>query len=721
MSEALVIKDLGRGRVVLFNLLWMVVSGISGSICAQETPGPLRVIRAEQVDGPPLLDGRLEEEFWKRADWQGDFTQLKPDLGEPAQAPTRFAAAFNRTHIYVAIRSSNPNGPKSNSRITRRDGNMDQDNAVTVYLDTFHTRRDCYYFSTNSLGTQVDGRIGEDGRTNDKSWDCNWAVVSREDEEGWTTEMAIPVKEIRIPSGTEMVWGINVRRNYPELLETSYWTPRDQAWRVSQSGDLIGLGTFKKDFSASIVPYLLTYRTNTPGTGQRTFYSSCNNGGEMGSARSYCNEAVTGADFLFNVGSSVNGNFTVNPDFATVEADEETVNLTRYETFYPEKRLYFLEGAELFTTPINVFYSRRIGFIDWGAKANGRLGKYNFSGLSVHEGSFLDELSSQNTVFRLQRDIFSSSNIGLMYVERNYSGGYNRVLSGDGNIHFLNDGKVTAQFIGSFPSGGKSTKAMYISASRGNEIYDYQLAYRSIDPGFKDNVNAIGFIVDDDRHQLQGSASYKWWVRNRTVERVNFSGNSDVFWSHKGDLRNANFTSWNAVTFTNRILVGATVNYHLEVFEKRFYNHQYLVETGYNLQQWNNYSFFYVRGRSFDRDFDRWVFRSHFKLTNNWALEYSFQHVNLEPDPDGQSTTLQILTTDYNFTPDLFLRLFTQYNSANSRFYLYGLFGWRFIPPFGTLYVGYTADQFDLVDAPFERDNQRTLFVKLRLPIELIR
>ncbi len=710
-----------RRLVVAASLASLIIWGSSRQIKAQRHPRAPRFIRAEEIDASPVLDGKLDEGFWVRAEWQGDFTQLKPDLGQPAQAATRFAVAFSETHLYVGIRCLNPKGPRSNSRITRRDGDMDQDNAITVYLDTFHSRRDCYYFSTNSLGTQVDGRIGEDGRTNDKSWDCNWEVVSREDSEGWSTEISVPVKEIRVPSEGNSVWGVNVRRNYPELLETSYWTPRDQAWRVSQSGDLIGLGSFRKGFSASLVPYLLTYRTNTRGIGQSTFYSSCKFDGNGGDALSYCNQAVTGADLVFNFGASVNGNFTVNPDFATVEADEEIVNLTRYETFFPEKRRYFQEGAELFSTPIQVFYSRRIGFIDWGAKTNGRLGKYNFSGLSVHERSVLDDPNSQNTVFRVQRDILSSSNLGLMYVDRTCGAGYNRVLSADGNFYFLDNGKLTAQFAGSFSSEGESTKAIYLRAARGNEIYSYQVTFRSIDPGFKDSVNEVGFIADDDRRQLQSSANYRWWVRNNVVEHVDFFGNGDVFWNYKGDLTNAELTGWSGTTFSNKILVGATGNYHLEVFEKRFHNYHYLVETGYNLQQWNNYSFFYMRGRSFDRGLDRWVFRSRFKLTGNWALEYRFQDVSLKPDPEAQSTTQHVLTTDYNFTPDLYLRLFTQYNGANNRFYLYGLFGWRFISPFGALFVGYTADQFDPVDAPNERDNQRTFFIKLRVPIDLIR
>ena len=108
-----------------------------------------RSIRVIRVGSPPDIDGRFDEDFWKQADWQGDFRQLKPDLGQPARARTMVTVAFGAEKIYAAFRCFNPTGRSANSKITRRDGDMDQDNAVTFYLDTFHTRRDCYYFSTN--------------------------------------------------------------------------------------------------------------------------------------------------------------------------------------------------------------------------------------------------------------------------------------------------------------------------------------------------------------------------------------------------------------------------------------------------------------------------------------------------------------------------------------------------------------------------------------------
>jgi len=670
----------------------------------------LRRIVAVKAQSPPKLDGVLDEPFWQAADWQGDFIQLKPFMGQPARALTRVAVAYDETHVYVAFRCFNPTGSSANSRITRRDGNMDLDNAVTVYFDTFHSRRDCYYFSTNSLGTQVDGRIGEDGRANDKSWDCSWSVASREDSVGWTAEMAIPVNEIRFPEGEGRIWGINFRRNYPDFFETSFWSERDKAWRVSQSGDLVGLGEFRKRFSAAVYPYVVSLKANTPSTGRRTIYSS---GGT---------QVISGADLRFNIGATATGNLTYNPDFATVEADQEVINLTRYETFFPEKRLYFLEGAELFRNRIRVFYSRRIGDIDYGIKSSGRVGKFNYALLSVRERAAAGKPSSRSSVIRVQRDIFGSSNIGLLAVDKSYRGGYNRVLSTDATIYFLSDGKFTSQFVASFPSDGKFTKAYFIRAARETEIYHYHLRFTNIDPGFRDNVNAVGFIPDDDRHELDSDVSYQWWIGNRGIERVSFLSKNNVFWSHSGALRNVKLTQFTGVTFSNKWFIGFSNNYHTELYEKRFHNHTIVPEIGYNQQQWNSYSLFYQRGRNFDSKLQRWVFRSSFKPGDNLSLRYEFQHLKLSPDPKKRSTVQHVLTADYNFTPDLYLRVFTQYRSRNNRFYLYGLFGWRFAPPFGALYLAYTADRYDQFDSllePVSREDERAFFVKLTIPIGL--
>ena len=671
----------------------------------------VRTIQAVKAANPPEVDGVLDESFWQAANWQDDFIQLKPSMGSPARVATRVAVAYDDRHVYVAFRCFNPTGGSANSRITRRDGDMDLDNAVTVYFDTFHSRRDCYYFSTNSLGTQVDGRIGEDGRSNDKSWDCIWNVASREDSLGWTAEMAIPVNEIRFPEGPDRLWGINFRRNYPEYLETSYWSESDRVWEVSRFGDLAGLSEFKKKFSAALYPYLVALDGNAPSAGRRHIYSS---GGT---------EVITGADLRFNIGATATGNITYNPDFATIEADQEVINLTRYETFYPEKRLYFLEGAELFNNRINVFHSRRIGDIDYGVKTNGRAGKFNFAALSAHARAVGGNPSSQTSVLRIQRDIFGSSNIGLLAVDRSFTGGYNRVMSTDATIYFPSHLQFTSQFVGSFPSGGgKFTKAYFLRLARETEIYHYHLRFTNIDPGFRENVNAVGFIPDDNRHELDSDVTYLLWLNRKGIDNIDFQFLNNVFWSHGGALRSVRLAQFVGISFLSRWMAGITNTFDTQLYEKRFRNHNREIEIIYNRQKWNYWLMNYHWGRNFDRDYDQWRTRAQLKPWKNLSLVWEYTILRFSPDPKQNSTDLFSISGDYNFTPDLWFRLVSLYNTQNERVYFYGLLGWRFAPPFGALYLAYNADRFDLLESqlePYPRMKERTFFVKLTMPLGL--
>lgn len=667
----------------------------------------LRAIRTVRVGAAPVIDGVLDDACWKNADWQGDFIQLKPSPGDRARAQTRVAVAFDEKRLFVAFRCFNPTGSSANSKITRRDGDMDQDNAVTLYLDTFLTRRDCYYFSTNSIGVQIDGRIGEDGQSNDKNWDCTWQVKSLEDSLGWTAEMAIPVGEIRFPEGRDRIWGINFRRNYPEYYETSFWVERDAPWRISRSGNLVGLGEFRKAFSAVLYPYVVALDTNTPSTERRTFYSS----GDT--------EAIFGSDLKFNLGAAVNGNITYNPDFATVEADLNVINLTRYETFYPEKRLYFLEGAELFRSHFNVFHSRRIGDIDLGLKSNGRLGNYNFAVLTAHQRDMKDYPSFQTSAVRLQRDMGKSSNIGFMAVDRESSGEFNRVFSTDATINLSNGFRLSSQLVGSSAQDEDMKTALYLGFGRQAQLYNYQINLTEIDPGFRDNVNPVGFIPDDDRREVEASGGNEIWIRKYGIDRISTNIHSNAFWNYKGSLRNFEAGGWAGVTFLDKWLLGYGKTYHTEVFEKRFHNDISLWEAGYNQRSWNNAGLLHQWGKNFDTDFQRIRLRANLKPNPRLAVSNEYTYLSVSPDTGNKSTRMYTLTTDYNFTPDLWLRVITQFNSNNDRVYVYGLFGWRFAPPFGALYIAYTADRFDDPLDVKSMENQRTLFAKITVPLSL--
>jgi hypothetical protein len=166
--------------------------------------------------------------------------------------------------------------------------------------------------------------------------------------------------------------------------------------------------------------------------------------------------------------------------------------------------------------------------------------------------------------------------------------------------------------------------------------------------------------------------------------------------------------------------LGIGKTWHTEVFEKRFHNDISLWEATYNTQSKNNADFLHQWGKNFDADFQKIRLRVNLKPSPKLTISNEFDYLDISPDQNQQSTRLYLLTTNYNFTPNLWLRLIMQFNKSNDRGYVYGLFGWRFAPPFGVLYIAYTDDRFnDPLDVQ-SIEHQRTLFLKVAVPVSLM-
>ena len=329
-----------------------------------------------------------------------------------------------------------------------------------------------------------------------------------------------------------------------------------------------------------------------------------------------------------------------------------------------------------------------------------------------------------NSVIRLQRDVLESSNIGLLVVDGTSDNDYNRVISTDASFAMSGGYRLDAQIVGSQAKANDFESAAYVRFSRQTQLYNYRVAYTGIDPGFRENFNPIGFIQDDNRRQLEMGGGKEIWITKHGITKLNTNAHGNIFWSYSGKLRNLEAGSWIGITFLEKWMLGYAYNYHIERFEKRFNNHNGLWEAGYNQQAWNNVGLLHQWGKNFDADFQRLRFRVNLKPNNKLATSYEYTYFSLSPDPDHRSTKIHFLTTDYNFTPDIWLRLITQYSKRSERFYSYCLFGWRFSPPFGSLYIAYTADDFDQEDeiqALINRERQRTFFIKLTVPMEFQR
>ena len=307
------------------------------------------------------VDGFLNEPIWEKAPETGDFIQFEPERGKPASLRTTVKILYDENFIYFGFLCYDPQPERIAAQITKRDAELINDDAVIVFLDTFHDRRNCYYFVTNLLGTQLDGRITENGRTTETTWDGIWKSAGQRNDFGWSAEIAIDLSCLKYEPGKNKAWGLNLGRPIPRVLERSYWAgPLESPHKVSQYGVLKGLDLRKSEKKAQIIPHIISKLEE----GEKS-------------------ELEGGLDARYAFSQKVSGHLTVNPDFATVEADQEQINLTRFELSLPEKRNFFLEGSEIYRQRIRLFYSRRISDIYGGVKVYGKSGGYEFSGLST--------------------------------------------------------------------------------------------------------------------------------------------------------------------------------------------------------------------------------------------------------------------------------------------------------------------------------------------------
>ena len=322
-------------------------------------------LRAMRITGAaPTIDGRLDESVWQTAPAGTDFIQIEPNPGKPSVQKTEIRFAYDADAIYVAARMFDTAPDSMVAQLARRDNDVYSE-WVLVALDSYFDRRTGFAFGVNPRGVKQDILLFDD-TNDDESWDAVWDAAAQTDSLGWTAEFRIPFSQLRFSPtedtpGAEAIWGMNVLRKIARHEEESFWSPlrRDANAVVSAFGDLTGLSGLKPQRRVELLPYSMSRLTRAPGDAGNPFY------------RSSDSDFGIGADVKVGVTSDLTLTATVNPDFGQVEADPSEVNLSAFETFFGEKRPFFIEGADIFRAGIGVgdgdsgneglFYSRRIG------------------------------------------------------------------------------------------------------------------------------------------------------------------------------------------------------------------------------------------------------------------------------------------------------------------------------------------------------------------------
>jgi hypothetical protein len=326
--------------------------------------------------GDIKLDGRLDDDAWKYAQAAEGFRQWDPDRGAFSSQETIFKVAYDDGAVYFGIACLETDPSKIVAKLSRRDRQANSD-LVSIYVDPYMDHTTGYNFKVTAMGVQSDGYIFNDGDRDD-DWDAVWQAETYRDEKGWYAEVRVPFSAIRYKTGSVMTWGLNVYRYMHGRGEDTAWVTWDRTTRgfVSRFGRLTGLTGVRPPRQIELLPYVVQRSTD---------YSIDGTPDDVDGFQNF------GADLRYGITGDLALNATVQPDFGQVEADPAVLNLSPFETFYAEKRPFFIEGSRFFQHPdFNMFYSRRIGTGDensrirYAAKLTGKtLGGVSIAALAA--------------------------------------------------------------------------------------------------------------------------------------------------------------------------------------------------------------------------------------------------------------------------------------------------------------------------------------------------
>ncbi|MFC1662119.1 DUF5916 domain-containing protein, partial [Gemmatimonadota bacterium] len=626
-----------RAPLLLAGLVWV----LPADLYAQE-------VSIGRASNAIVIDGRLEEGEWEGAGVLTSFTQLQPAAGNAASQRTFIHVLYDDRMVYFGIDSRDTDPGSISRTITRRDGEVWEDDAVALILDTFDDDNNAYVFMVNSLGTQQDERWADNGRTRDITWDATWMSAGALTDEGWTAEVAIPFETVRFDRRTDR-WGFNAIRYVPRNLEQSHWIPGLSEWfRIAEIGSIIGFDlTEVATKSYTVIPYI-----------QYAFTEEEEPKGEVG------------LDVRYNLSSNMGLDLTFNPDFATIEADVEQVNLTRFELSYPEKRPFFLEGGENYSTRIRQFYSRRIGEIPWGGKVNGKIGPWRINALATISDSSAVAPSASGkeafySVFRISREIDNASNIGLIGANRTYDGENEGSLGVVGTLFFSQFLGMTTQVIRSYGNHSDRAWTYFFRPSYDSQTGHFHVRYTHVGENVRENMNRIGFIRDDNRREVDSNIRKQFWINRFGLQDLTPSINYNRYWSQDGELR-----SWE---IQNRIGVNFGRKWNLEVrnneefkaeepglFEKDFRNSLYRADLTFDTKTGKSVSAYYGKGKNFDSDLERFGGRVNLKLTDALSATYDLTRIWFGPDPNERSSWIHYVRATYYVNKDMYFKLFYQ-------------------------------------------------------------
>ncbi len=721
--------------------LFLLVSGAKAT--PHEVPATTLAIK---------IDGTVDEEAWRDALEIALDVETEPGENVAAPVATECLITHDQGAIYVAFRASDPEPEKIRSRLADRD-TVSSDDFVGVVLDTFNDERRAFEFFVNPRGVQMDRTYDDINGNEDASWDAIWSSAGRLTATGFEVEMAIPFSSLRFPrTAGPQIWGIDALRSYPRNFRhrlSNNARDRNVECYLCQLEKISGFAGASPGRNIEINPTLTAGRADI----REDFPAGPFTEGDE--------DVEVGLTARWGINPNLTLGAAANPDFSQVEADVAQLDVNeQFALFFPERRPFFLEGADLFDTPQPIVFTRNVADPAWGIKLTGKEGK-NAHGVFVARddltnllfpgaqgssaGSF--DFETTDAVVRYRRDVGKASALGAVATYRDGGGYSNLVLGVDGLLRVTDADSLRIQVLGSTteypdfiaeahgqPRGSFDDQALLLTYDHVARNWEWNFQYRDIGEGFRADM---GFMPRVDFKILVGGVERNWWgEEGDTFSERSFGFQWDRLEEHRsGDLLEEEWEIYFDATGPRQSYLFLGAGIKDRVFNGVLFEDESFFDLYFEFQPTAEL-FFSLSGRvADDIDFantqpgDELLIAPQLRYDFGEHLRLSLSHTLSRLDVDGGRLFEANLTQGrliYQLNLRTFIRAIVQYTDVerdpglfpdfevepeSEELFTQLLFSYK-INPRTVLFLGYSDDAFGSQDFGLTREN-RALFFKL--------
>ncbi|HJW92379.1 MAG TPA: DUF5916 domain-containing protein [Thermoanaerobaculia bacterium] len=477
------------------------------------TPPPPPPLTVHRAAGPISVDGDLSDAGWKDAAKIDQFYETSPGDNTPPKVQTTAWITYDDRYFYIGVRCDDPHPEKIRAPYVERDNVIGTDDNIAIFLDTRNDRRTALELRVNPRGIQADGIFNDANGSEDFSPDFFYDTGAKIDDRGWSAEYRIPFSSLRYDDAPSQTWNILIWRNYPREFRYAFQSApiaRDSNCSICHAHPLVGLENLPKSGHLIAAPYVTGQSLSTPANDET--------------------KSDAGIDVKWTPSQNQAVDLTLNPDFSQVESDVAQITVNqRFAVFFPEKRPFFLEGFDLFDTPVQVAYTRTINEPRWGARSTGRIlgSAYTLlvtgddgGGLTIIPGpqgsSFApQDFKSTDAIARIRHDL-GASFIGGVFTDREIrGGGHNRVIGPDFQWRPNDSDAVTGEVLYSdntdpdvYGGASATSHAAVLTWNRVKRNYDAALEARDLGDGFRAD---LGFVPQVGYREIDGSIGRRYF------------------------------------------------------------------------------------------------------------------------------------------------------------------------------------------------------------------